>query len=128
MKALLDTHVLLWIMTDDPALSRDARAAYTDRRTDVFFSVAGYWEMCIKISLGKLRLAPGWPDAIERMFASDGVKWLPVQPRHAEATIDLPWHHRDPFDRLLVAQCQTEELSLITADTTLAKYGIPVIW
>ena len=128
MKLLVDTHVLLWILQDDPSLSPVARNAYGDPANMLYFSVASYWELCIKLSLGKLRLADGWSSSIERELAENEVRWLPIQPRHVEAIVDLPWLHRDPFDRLLVAQCRTEGLALISADAQIAHYDVEVIW
>lgn len=128
MKLLVDTHVLLWILQDDPSLSPVARNAYGDPANVLHFSVASYWELCIKLSLGKLRLADGWSSSIERELAENEVRWLPIQPRHVEAIVDLPWLHRDPFDRLLVAQCRAEGFALISADAQIAKYDVEVIW
>lgn len=128
MKLLLDTHVLLWILQDDPSLSPVARKAYGDSTNLVYFSVASYWEFCIKLSLGKLELADGWSSAIERELAENEVRWLPIQPRHVEAIVDLPWIHRDPFDRLLVAQCRAESMAFVSAHTQIAQYDIEVIW
>jgi len=128
VKLLLDTHVLLWILQDDPSLSQGARIAYSNPGNELHFSVASYWELCIKLSLGKLRLADGWSSAIERELVQNEVHWLPIQPRHIEAVVDLPWHHRDPFDRLLVAQCRTEGLAFLSADAQIAKYDLEVIW
>ena len=95
---------------------------------ELHFSVASYWELAIKLSFGKLRLADGWSSAIERELAQNEVRWLPIQPRHIEAVVDLPWLHRDPFDRLLVAQCRTEGLAFLSAEAQIAKYDLEVIW
>ncbi|MCK4515664.1 MAG: type II toxin-antitoxin system VapC family toxin, partial [Spirochaetaceae bacterium] len=127
MKLLVDTHVLLWILQDDPSLSPVARNAYGDPANMLYFSIASYWELCIKLSLGKLRLAAGWSSSIERELAGNEVQWLSIQPRHVEAVVDLPWLHRDPFDRLLVAQSLTEGLALISADAQIAQYDVEVI-
>ena len=105
-----------------------ARKTYGDSTNLLYFSVASYWELCIKLSLGKLRLADGWSSSIERELAENEVRWLPIQPRHVEAVADLPFYHRDPFDRLLVAQCRTESLALVSADARVAQYDIEVIW
>ena len=128
MKLLVDTHVLLWILQDSPSLSPVARNAYGDPANMLYFSIASYWELCIKLSLGRLRLADGWSSSIERELAENEVQWLSIQPRHVEAVVDLPWLHRDPFDRLLVAQCRTEGLALISADAQVAQYDVEVIW
>ena len=116
------------MLQDDPSLSPIARNAYGDPPNMLYFSVARYWELCIKLSLGRLRLADGWSSSIERELAENEVRWLSIQPRHVEAIVDLPWYHRDPLDRLLVAQCRTEGLALISADAQIAHYDVEVIW
>ena len=121
---LLDTNVVVWLLTGDrEAVSKPAVAALSanDR---VLLSAVSIWEIAIKRSLGKLRLADGWHAALGRL---DFVQ-LPILGLHAEAVDGLPWHHRDPFDRLLIAQAQIERCRLVTADTQLAAYGVDVVW
>lgn len=121
---LLDTNVVVWLLTGDrTAVSRDAVAALT-RADTAFVSAASIWEIAIKRSLGKLRLADGWPAALRRLDFTP----LPITSMHAEAVEDLPWHSRDPFDRLLVAQALVEQCRLVTADTRLAAYPIDIVW
>lgn len=121
---LLDTNVVVWLLTGDrAAVSKPAVAALTaDHR--VLLSAVSIWEIAVKRSLGKLRLADGWQAALLRL---DFVQ-LPVLGLHAEAVEDLPWHHRDPFDRLLIAQAQIERCRLVTADTRLGAYDVDVVW
>ena len=128
MKLLIDTHVLLWILQNDTALSKRARQCYGNTANELYFSGASYWELCIKLSLGKLRLAANWVPRFEEEMVKNAIRWLPIQPRHTEAVIGLPWHHRDPFDRLLVAQCQVEDLSLLTANSQIRKYDVEAVW
>lgn len=110
-RVLLDTHVLLWLLTDDPALGAGARADLRTATT-VLASTASLWELAIKHSVGKFpEPAPVVP-AVERA----GLTWLPVVPEHALRVRTSPLDHRDPFDRLLVAQAQTESCVLLTAD------------
>ena len=128
MRLLLDTHVFLWWVEDAPELSRKARAAIASADNQCFLSLASSWEMAIKLSLGKLRL----PDAIERFIpqqlAEHGFSQLQIDFRHVARVASLAFHHRDPFDRLLVAQAMEEKLSLVSADRQFAKYGVKRIW
>jgi len=118
LNLLLDSHIILWWLADDPRLSAKARRQIA-RADDAYVSAATTWELALKASLGKLRMPEGFVETVE----AEGFLHLPVQPGHAMAVGSLPWHHRDPFDRLLVAQARVEGLRLITADRRLAKYG-----
>ena len=128
MRLLLDTHVFLWWVEDAPALSRKARAAIANAENQCFLSVASSWEMAIKLSMGKLKLA----DAIERFvpqqLAENGFSQLGIDFRHVARVAALPFHHRDPFDRLLVAQAMEEKLPVVTSDPLFKKYGVTRIW
>ena len=128
MKYLLDTHAFLWMISDDERLSTAAADAIVDQRSELYFSMASYWEICIKISIGKLELKRNWPRVFEREMSMNDVGWLAVNPEHARGVIKLPWHHRDPFDRLLVSQCRSEKLTCITADKNIPRYPIKCLW
>lgn len=119
MRILLDTHLLLWWLEANPALSTQARELIRDPENTVFVSAVSLWEIWLKQSLGKLRLPV---DFTERLSAEsfEGLPLLASHPRHVSL---LPWHHRDPFDRMLVAQAQVEKLVLLTADEALTTYG-----
>lgn len=119
MRLLLDTNILLWVMADDPMLSPTARQAI-EQAMVVHVSAISIWEISIKAALGKLRI-----DMIELMprLAEAGFEPLAVSWEHARAVHDLPHHHRDPFDRMLVAQAISEPLRLLTHDATLARYS-----
>ncbi len=123
MRLLLDTHTFLWWRVDEARLSSEARAAIGSAET-VFVSLASAWEIAIKVSLGKLRV----PGTIEERLAASNFESLPIGFRHVERIAILPLHHRDPFDRMLVAQCQVERLTLVTADRKLQPYDIPFLW
>lgn len=123
-RLLVDTHALLWWLTDDPALSPPAREAIADPANEPLVSAASVWEIAIKRSLGKLSA----PDDLPERIAGEGFAWLPVSPVHAWQVRDLPPHHRDPFDRLLVAQALTDRLPIVTADAHLHDYGVEVRW
>lgn len=126
MRALLvDTNVVVWLLLGDRArVSEAACLALEDERNRVAVSAVTVWEIAIKRSLGKLTIEDKWA----RALAGLGFDALPVTAIHAEAVEHLPWHHRDPFDRLLVAQAATENLSLVSADSRLAAYGADLVW
>ena len=122
MSLLLDTHVVLWWLVDDPTLSGDVKAQL-DHEPDVYISPATVWEVTIKQAIGKLT---GPPDLTERICGS-GFRELPITCEHAVAAGRLPMIHRDPFDRMLVAQAQCEGLTLVTRDASIQKYEVSVL-
>ena len=123
-RLLVDTHALLWWLTDDPALSPPARDAIADPVSEPLVSAASVWEIAIKRSLGKLTAPDDLPDRV----AEQGFSWLPITSSHAWQVRELPLHHRDPFDRILVAQALTERLAIITTDPHFGQYGVEVRW
>ena len=123
MKYLLDTHVLLWWRTEDSRLSSEMRSAIGNDESEIYWSAATAWEVGIKVGLGKLRLGLDL-DAFFRSTAGLGFQWLPITAAHCAAVSSLPLHHRDPFDRMLVAQAQVEALTLMTGDPLLHEYNI----
>lgn len=127
MKFLLDTHVFLWFMWDKN-LSQTARTAFLDTNNELYFSAASYWEICTKHSLGKLELANDWDKLFDQEMAINMIKWLPIEKKHSRGIINLPMHHRDPFDRLLIAQALSEGLTLLTADSLIQQYDVPTFW
>jgi PIN domain nuclease of toxin-antitoxin system len=120
---LLDTNVFLWWLDDNPKLGRRARAAIAARTELVFVSAATAWEIAVKRSTGKLE-APG---DISNWIEQGGFVELPIEVRHAVASAELPDHHRDPFDRLLVAQAQLEEMTLVARDDEIARYDVRLL-
>ncbi|MCK5202169.1 MAG: type II toxin-antitoxin system VapC family toxin [Spirochaetales bacterium] len=128
MKILLDTHTFLWAISDDPRLSANAEDIYMDSGNELFFSTISYWEISIKISIGKLILADNWQQIIDREMINNGIKWLDLKKEHIHGIIDLDFHHRDPFDRLLIAQAQHEELAILTIDKFIAEYNVKTLW
>lgn len=128
MKGLLDTHALLWMVSSSDRLSAAARNALADESSELAFSIAGYWELGIKQSLGKLHLADGWQELLPQEMTRNRINWLPVEPQHIHEMVTLPWIHRDPFDRLMVAQARVEGLSIVSRDQSLSQYGVPIIW
>ena len=123
MRFLVDTHALLWALCEPSALSPAARDAIADPSNLIVVSSVSLWECAIKAPLGKLRL----PGSFFEALAPAGFELLPIALQHLEAYLELPMHHRDPFDRMLVAQAVHEQLILITRDRAIRKYGVPVI-
>jgi PIN domain nuclease of toxin-antitoxin system len=128
MKVLLDTHALLWWLLDDPQLPVTARRAIADRETMVLVSAASGWEISTKVRIGRLPEARGLVDSLEAAVRREGFAVLPVALAHALAAGSLPGPHRDPFDRLLMAQARIEAATLVTNDAVLRDYGLPVLW
>lgn len=122
MKFLLDTHLLLWWLSNSPLLSAPARQLIADPDNTVFVSAVSLWEVWLKSSIGKLRV----PSAFAERLAGESFTELPLRAEHTPAVAMLEWHHRDPFDRMLIAQAKCEHLVLLTADKTLAAYGAMV--
>ena len=122
-RLLLDTHVLLWAFEDNPELGPGAREAIADPGNEVFVSAATVWEIAIKRSLGKVE----FPGNVSAAVEAAGFAELAVTFFHAEQAGDLPPHHRDPFDRMLVAQAQAEGLVLVTNDAAIPRYGIRTV-
>ena len=116
---LADTHILLWALGDDKRLPERHREILLSS-AEVFFSAASVWEIAIKKSLGKLKA----PDCLAELLPQAGFRALDVTPIHAEAISDLPPHHADPFDRLLIAQARVEKMTLLTVDAQFSRYNI----
>lgn len=123
MNLLLDTHVLLWWLADGPKLGGPARDAIAAAENDCIVSAATIWEIAIKSALGKIEV----PADIEELLAHEGFSSLGVSAEHAWEAGRLPPVHRDPFDRMLVAQCKIEGLTLVTHDATLGRYSVPIL-
>lgn len=128
MKALLDTHTFLWWIANDPQLSTRARQIMEDANTELLLSAASGWEIAIKSRLGKLKLPADLQGFVAEQLGINGIQVLPIQMAHALHGLTLPDHHRDPFDRMLVAQGQLEELPILTGDPQIAQYAVTVIW
>jgi PIN domain nuclease of toxin-antitoxin system len=124
VKLLLDTHSLLWTMTDDPRLSPPARALVADPANDVLVSAASLWEIVIKVRIGKLEADF---DEIDRAIDAQGFARLGIEPSHLAALQRLETLHRDPFDHLLIAQAEVEEASLLTDDREILRYPVATV-
>ncbi|HEU4727183.1 MAG TPA: type II toxin-antitoxin system VapC family toxin [Kofleriaceae bacterium] len=127
MRYLIDTHVFLWLATDDPQLTPAARAIFVDAAQECFLSAASVWEMAIKSSLGKLVLSTS-VEHLVRGGLERGLRLLDVTAGHAYLVERLPFHHRDPFDRILVAQAMHEGMQLVSRDGQLDAYAVTRTW
>lgn len=119
MRILIDTNLLLWWLADDPSLTGEARRLISDPENTVFVSAVSLWEIWLKESLGKLRL----PADFEERLTKESFESLPLTATQTRHVARLAWHHRDPFDRMLLAQSFVEKLTLLTAEAGLAAYG-----
>lgn len=128
MRLLLDTQAFLWFVLDDPRMSATARAFVAAPDNDIEISPASYWEIAIKISLKKYELREPYEVFMERELATNQFRILPIEPRHTAVLTSLPFHHRDPFDRLLVAQAMVENIPLVSNDMALDAYPVQRLW
>jgi PIN domain nuclease of toxin-antitoxin system len=128
MNLLLDTHAFLWFIDGNVKLSQRARELIEDQGNAKLISVASLWEMGIKISLGRLDLTRPFEELIPKQIQSNGFGLLPLRIPHIAKVISLPFHHRDPFDRIIVSQCMAEDLSLVSVDPVFDKYSIRRLW
>lgn len=128
MKLLLDTHVFLWWNEANPKLSRHVHQLLSDPKNDLYLSVASAWEMTLKVQSGKLGLPAATAVYIPARINHYGIEPIPVTLAHVLAASALPTYHRDPFDRMLVAQGQVEGLPIVTHDSQIRKYAVETIW
>lgn len=127
MRLLLDTHTLLWHRDGNSQLGTTARAMIADTSNQVVISIVTLWEMSIKRSLGKLTTAKS-PAELLKIYQSGGAELLAISPEHVMGVEALPWHHRDPFDRMLIAQAKAEGLTLLTKDGVFRHYDVAQVW
>ena len=128
VRLLLDTHAFLWWIEGTPPVGRRARAAVSHPDNEVLVSIASCWELAIKLSLGKLRLTQRLDRFIPEQLRLNGFSLLDVRLPHVMRVADLPFRHRDPFDRLLVAQALEDDLTIVSMDRVFRKYGVAVTW
>jgi PIN domain nuclease of toxin-antitoxin system len=128
LKCLIDTHTLLWYTLNESQLSSNAHQLIINQNNEILISPASYWEIAIKISIGKLILHQPYKDFIEVCLNQYQFNILAITPEHTDAVIALPFYHKDPFDRLLVAQAIVEKILIISVDTALDQYGIQRLW
>jgi PIN domain nuclease of toxin-antitoxin system len=128
MKLLLDTHTFLWFIMGNPNLSANARALIEDQANEKYVSVASLWETAIKVSIGKLTLSAPFDTLLPQQLSVNGFELLNLEVTHAAMLINLPFHHRDPFDRLLIAQSMVEQMQIVSIDSTFDAYQIQRLW
>lgn len=128
MRLLLDTHAFLWFVLGDSRCSTSARSLIEDEGNEKWLSPAVHWEMAIKISLGKYTLPIPFEEFIERAVTNNGFRFVPIQPNHTALLTTMPYHHRDPFDRLMIAQAMAEQMQIISTDKAWDAYGVTRLW
>jgi len=128
MKFLIDTHTFLWFIEDNNRLPQRARELMEDANNELFLSIASLWEIAIKISIGKLEPYQTFDNIFVQHLERNNIQLLPISVEHLAAVSQLPRHHGDPFDRLLIAQAQVENLSIISADATFDAYAVTRLW
>src|SRR5258706_16359098 len=127
MKLLLDTHTFLWFIEDNPKLSAEAKRLL-ESEADLLLSVAGIWEMAIKISIGKLSLPSPFDEFVSEQLFKNTIELFPIRLAHLGLLCRLPFHHRDPFDRLLIAQAITEQYPIVSIDDKFDAYSVKRLW
>ncbi len=128
MNYLLDTHTFLWFINDDASLSSTAKALIEDPENTIYLSVASIWEMAIKVSLDKLEMPSPFTDFIDEQLDKNTIILLNIKTAHTGIVATLPFHHRDPFDRLIIAQSKVEDIPIIGKDAIFDDYGIKRLW
>jgi PIN domain nuclease of toxin-antitoxin system len=128
MKLLLDTHAFLWFILKDPRLSATADQLIADPANTLYVSPTSYWEIAIKIAIGKYALNSPYQSFLEDAIAQNDFTILNIEIKHTAVLTTLPMHHRDPFDRLLIAQAMVEQMPIVSADAVLDPYGIQRLW
>lgn len=128
MKILLDTHSFLWFINGDQNLSQNGRSIIENKISESLISVVSLWEMAIKISTGKMKLASNFHDFIPHQLEKNGIKVLSINIDHMARLIGMPFYHRDPFDRMIIAQALTEEIPIVSADESFDAYSVNRIW
>lgn len=128
MKLLLDTHAFLWFIEGNVNLSDTAKNLIEDLENQRFLSIASLWEMSIKVSIGKLELAIAIVELVERQVYGNAIELLEIQPEHLDRLAQLPFHHKDPFDRLIIAQSLAENIPVVTKDTAFGNYPVTILW
>ncbi|HAZ49488.1 MAG TPA: PIN domain nuclease [Cyanobacteria bacterium UBA11369] len=128
MRLLLDTHTFIWFVTDNPKLSDTARGLINYGNNEILISIASIWEMAIKQSTGKLSFGLPFRVFIEQQVSFNRIDILNINLDHIEVVVTLPFHHRDPFDRLIIAQAMVEKIPILSADSIFDAYSIQRLW
>jgi PIN domain nuclease of toxin-antitoxin system len=128
MRLLLDAHTFLWFVLNDPQLSGTAQSLINDPANDILISPASYWEIAIKVRLRKLDLHAAYDDFMQRGIVGNDFEILAIEPRHTSVLTTLPLHHKDPFDRLLIAQAMVEAIPIVSVDAAFDPYPVTRLW
>jgi PIN domain nuclease of toxin-antitoxin system len=128
MKLMLDTHTFLWFIEGNMNLSDNARQLIENKENQRFLSVASLWEMSIKVSIKKLKLALSFPDLVEQEIYGNDIRLLEILPTHLDVLARLPFYHKDPFDRLIISQSIVEEITVVTKDRAFETYPVKLLW
>lgn len=128
MRILLDTHAFLWTALGSPQLSENATNLFLEDQNELYLSIASLWEMAIKSSLGKLTFQKPMESYVLDLLQENAIQLLPIDFRHVMRISSLPFHHRDPFDRLIVSQAIEEKIALLSCDVVFDAYGIDRLW
>lgn len=128
MEYLLDTHALLWIVTDDNQLSTKAKKLFLDEKNEIFISTASLWEIAIKVSLNRLKLGQSLTDFYYKHVIGNKIQLLDIKVEHLAVLEALEFYHRDPFDRLIICQAMVEEIPVLSSDKIFSKYPIKRVW
>jgi PIN domain nuclease of toxin-antitoxin system len=127
MKILLDTHAFIWFLEGNDRLSEKARKNIESDANQIYISIASFWEMAVKVSLGKLDLAIAF-DELYTLAMENDIEMLPIQFEHTQLVAQLPFHHKDPFDRMLIAQSLVEQMPILTIDSYFNSYPCKILW
>jgi PIN domain nuclease of toxin-antitoxin system len=127
MKYLIDTHVLIWVTENSPKLSMEAKRIILDKNISIYVSVCSFWEIAIKLGTGKIKIDGGLSE-IERLSDENDFISLPLKREYFHLLPEMPFHHRDPFDRLLITSSIIEDMTLITNDENIQKYNLKLLW
>ena len=128
MKVLMDTHTALWMVNEHEKLLPSAKALLLDDEHELFISIVSFWEMAIKVSLGKLSKLNGGVSEFLSIIENMPIEILPISSTHIKIIESLPFIHRDPFDRMIVAAAMANDMTILTADSNIPKYNAPCIW
>ena len=128
MEYIIDTHTLLWIVDDDPQLSKKVRSIYLNPANDIYISLASIWELVIKVSLKKLIIDDSIGNFVNTQIKGNSIRILEIKLNHITALENLPYYHRDPFDRLIISQSMLEKIPVLSNDNFFDKYPIKRIW
>jgi PIN domain nuclease of toxin-antitoxin system len=128
MKFIADTHAFIWFVTDSPQLGAPAKKLFESSENECLFSIASVWEIAVKTSLGKLSFEKPLEQYLPEQMVANSIRVLDISLAHALRVANLPFHHRDPFDRMIIAQSLTENLPILSSDQVFDTYGIKRIW